>query len=96
MSETPPALESHGGCRLSGERRPRRRELRAAVGQGRDYGIAMQARMGRPRKMPQLTPEPVLAAWVVLCCVVIGYGSCALADLGIESRHQVWHFSVAP
>jgi hypothetical protein len=28
--------------------------------------------------VPQLTPAPILAVWVVLlCCVVIGDGSCA-------------------
>jgi hypothetical protein len=38
----------------------------------------MQARIGRLSRVPQLTPAPILAVWVVLlCCVVIGDGSCA-------------------
>jgi hypothetical protein len=50
--------------------------------------MAMQARTGRPSKAPQLTPAPILAVWVVLlCCVVIGDGSCALAAGGALVIH---------
>ena len=65
------------GFQIVVDARPRSRELCAA------QRMAMQARTGRPSKAPQLTPAPILAVWVVLlCCVVIGDGSCVLVTGG--------------
>ena len=60
VTETPPALESHRGvqwCNLSGEEAAQEGSARGR--EGENYRIAMQARIGRPSKVPQLTPAPL-------------------------------------